>query len=117
MSWKIEPKSGDDAWTWATVDGAGAAVGPVVELVCDWAFEAADASPAVPPPAFDAKAEGPFGPAGPITDGKPCVGPAGAAVKPGLTPSIAGNPIVVAGAGAAPPKVGADEMPPDCVPP
>jgi hypothetical protein len=45
MSWKIEPKSGDEAWTWATVEGAGAAVGPAVELVWDWALVAALASP------------------------------------------------------------------------
>jgi hypothetical protein len=40
--------------------------------------------------AFEAKAEGAFGPPGPITEGEPCVGPAGAAVKPGLTPSTEG---------------------------
>ena len=58
-----------------------------------WEAGAAEPSPLVGAgafSAFDAKAEGPFGPAGPITDGEPCVGPAGAAVKPGLTPSMEG---------------------------
>ena len=58
MSWKISPKSGDEAWTWATVEGAGAAVvPPLVEFVCDWALVAA-----LPSPALVAMAEGASGP-------------------------------------------------------
>ena len=49
MSCMREPKSGEAAWTWATVEGPGPVdpPPPAVELVCDCAFEAADASPAL----------------------------------------------------------------------
>lgn len=58
MRAKMLPKSGDEAWAWATVEGAGAAVvPPLVELVCDWALVAALASPA-----SVAIAEGALGP-------------------------------------------------------
>jgi hypothetical protein len=81
----------------------GGAVGLGLTGVCATAVEAAWPNPVTPVsgpcavdggPTFCAAAEGPLGPAGPIMDGEPCVGPAGAAVKPGLTPSMEGKPIV-----------------------
>ena len=74
---------------------SGGVVGALGEDGADGeaAFAAAagaeEPSPVVPS-AFEAKAEGALGPPGPITDGEPCVGPAGAAVSPGLTPSTEG---------------------------
>ena len=59
MRLRMEPMSGEDCWTWATVDGAGAVVDE--PLVCPCAVEAADASPAAPS-AFVAMAEGALGP-------------------------------------------------------